>query len=134
MIDNNAEKNSITNIIKNKYKDQPITIENKINNSFFVSTISELKLKDQSAGYIVVTNEANDILTAVSERKNFIVRTVLAIALVILIFSLFLNKYILKPIGFLVSFTEAIKNKSDQNIDIQKFLLEKMKWENSQNQ
>ena len=28
---------------KNKYKDQPITIENKINNSFFVSTISDLK-------------------------------------------------------------------------------------------
>ena len=47
----------------------------------------------------------------------------LAIALVILIFSLFLNKYILKPIGFLVSFTEAIKNKSDQNIDIQKFFV-----------
>ena len=71
----------------------------------------------------MVTNEANDILIAVSERKNFIIRTVLAIALVILIFSLFLNKYILKPIGFLVSFTEAIKNKSDQNIDIQKFFV-----------
>ena len=123
LIDNNTDKNSITNIIKNKYIDQPITFENKINNSFFVSTISELKLKDQLTGFIVVTNEANDILTAVSERKNFIVRTVLAIALVILIFSLFLNKYILKPIGFLVSFTEAIKNKSDQNIDIQKFFV-----------
>ena len=45
-------------------------------------------------------NEANDILIAVKERKNFIIRTVLAVALVILIFSLFLNKYILKPIGF----------------------------------
>ena len=32
-------------------------------------------------GYIVVTNEANDILIAVEERKNFIIRTVLAIAL-----------------------------------------------------
>ena len=38
----------------------------------------------------------------VKERQNFILRTVLAVALVILIFSLFLNKYILKPIGFLV--------------------------------
>ena len=112
----------ITNTIKTKYKDQPITIENEINNTFFVSTISEFKLKGITSGYIVVTNEANDILIAVSERKNFIIRTVLAIALVILIFSLFLNKYILKPIGFLVSFTEAIKNKSDQNIDIQNFL------------
>ena len=119
-----SEEYSISNIIKNNYKDQPITIENEINNSFFVSTISKLKLNDATtSGYIVVTNEANDILIAVSERKNFIVRTVLAIALVILIFSLFLNKYILKPIGFLVSFTEAIKNKSDQNIDIQKFFV-----------
>ncbi len=123
LLDDGLEEISITNIIKKKYKDQPITIENEINKSFFVSTISELKLKDISVGYIVVTNEANDILIAVSERKNFIIRTVLAIALVILIFSLFLNKYILKPIGFLVSFTEAIKNKSDQNIDIQKFFV-----------
>ena len=118
-----SEESSISNIIINNYKDQPITIENEINNSFFVSTISKLELNDATAGYIVVTNEANDILIAVSERKNFIVRTVLAIALVILIFSLFLNKYILKPIGFLVSFTEAIKNKSDQSIDIQKFFV-----------
>jgi len=118
-----SEQILITNTIKTKYKDQPITIENEINNTFFVSTISELKLKNITAGYIVVTNEANDILIAVSERKNFIIRTVLAVTLVILIFSLFLNKYILKPIGFLVSFTEAIKNKSDQNIDIQKFFV-----------
>ena len=80
------DENSISSIIKNKYKSQPITIENEINNSFFVSTISELKLNDVTAGYIVVTNEANDILIAVAERKNFIIRTVLAIALVILIF------------------------------------------------
>ena len=63
------EQSLITNIIETKYKDQPITIENEINNSFFVSTISELKLKDVKAGYIVVTNEANNILLAVSERK-----------------------------------------------------------------
>ena len=82
----NSEEYSISNIIKNNYKDQPITIENEINNSFFVSTVSKLKLNESTSGYIVVTNEANDILIAVSERKNFIVRTVLAIALVILIF------------------------------------------------
>ena len=122
-LEESSDENSISSIIKNKYKTQPITIENEINNSFFVSTISELKLNDVIAGYIVVTSEANDILIAVAERKNFIIRTVLAIALVILIFSLFLNKYILKPIGFLVSFTEAIKNKSDQNIDIQNFFV-----------
>merc|ERR1712127_166881 len=36
------------------------------------------------------------------------------------IFSLFLNKYILKPISLLVKFSEAIKKKSNQNIDIKK--------------
>ena len=29
----------------------------------------------------------------------------------------------MKPIGFLVSYTEAIKNKSDQNIDIKNFFV-----------
>ncbi len=117
-----SEENFIKDLI-NRYKDQPIILENEINNSFYVSTISHLKINNNIAGFIMVTNEANDILIAVEERKNFIIRTVLAIALVILIFSLFLNKYILKPIGFLVSFTEAIKNKSDQNIDIKKFFV-----------
>ena len=118
-----SSENSIREIISKKYKDQPITIENEINNSFFVSTISEVIIDSSRVGFIMVTNEANDILIAVKERKDFIIRTVLAIALVILIFSLFLNKYILKPIGFLVSFTESIKNKSDQNIDIRKFFV-----------
>ncbi len=123
IIEKNNDENQIRNLIQNKYKDQPITLENQINNSFFVSTISDLKIENYRVGFIMVTNEANDILIAVEERKNFIIRTVLAVALVILIFSLFLNKYILKPIGFLVSFTEAIKNKSDQNIDIKKFFV-----------
>ena len=65
----NSEEYSVSSIIKNNYKDQPITIENEINNSFFVSTISKLKLNESTSGYIVVTNEANDILIAVSERK-----------------------------------------------------------------
>jgi len=71
-------------------------------------------------GFIVVSEQANDIVTAVKERKAFIVRTMIAVAIVILIFSLFLNKYILKPIGLLVKFSDAIKKKSNQNIDIKK--------------
>ena len=45
------------------------------------------------------------------------------IAIVILIFSLFLNKYILKPISLLVKFSDAIKKKSNQNIDIKKIFV-----------
>ena len=112
-------KNSI---IKNNLN-APLVLENKINNNFLISTLQKIYNKEKLIGFIKVTEEANDILIAVEERKNFIIRTVLAVALVILIFSLFLNKYILKPIGFLVSFTESIKNKSDKKINIDKFFV-----------
>ena len=98
--------------ILEKYEDKPLVFEKKINDSFFVSTLDQVKINDKVAGYVMVTEQANDILIAVEERKNFIIRTVLAVALVILIFSLFLNKYILKPIKFLVLFTESIKAKA----------------------
>ena len=65
----------------------------------------------ENKGYIIVSEIANDILVAVDERKNFILRTVFSVALVILIFSVFLNKYILKPIRALVLYTKAIKEK-----------------------
>ncbi len=116
-------KNLIKETILNRYQDEPITISENIQKNFFVSTLSRIKLNKKDAGYIVVSEEANDILNAVKERKAFIIRTVLAVALVILIFSLFLNKYILKPIGLLVRFSEAIKKKSNKNIDIKNFFV-----------
>ncbi len=114
---------TINQALFNKYEEEPITVSEKIQNNFFVSTISKVKLNNEEKGYIVVSEQANDILIAVKERKAFIIRTVLAVALVILIFSLFLNKYILKPIGLLVSFSEAIKKKSNKNIDIKNFFV-----------
>jgi len=122
-IEMSENKDGIKEIILDETKKKPIVIEEKIKNNFFVSTLSHVYLADKKVGFILVTEEANDILLAVEERKNFIIRTVLAVCLVILIFSLFLNKYILKPIRFLVSFTEAVKNKSDENIDIDKFFV-----------
>ena len=116
-------KNLIKETILNKYENEPITISENIQNNFFVSTLTRIKLNNNDAGYIVVSEQANDILNAVKERKAFIIRTVLAVALVILIFSLFLNKYILKPIGLLVTFSEAIKKKSKKNIDIKNFFV-----------
>ena len=125
--DNNFVKQQNKNLIKetiiNNYKDEPITLSEKLQNNFFVSTLSKIKINSKDVGFIVVSEEANDILIAVKERKAFIIRTVLAVALVILIFSLFLNKYILKPIGLLVSFSEAIKKKSAKNIDIKNFFV-----------
>ncbi|MDB9752258.1 HAMP domain-containing histidine kinase [Pelagibacteraceae bacterium] len=116
-------KNTIRQVIINEYKNEPLTISEKIQNNFFVSTLSKINIGEKDVGYIVVSEEANDILNAVKERKNFIIRTVLAVALVILIFSLFLNKYILKPIGLLVAFSDAIRKKSNKSVDIKNFFV-----------
>ena len=109
----------VKNIILNKFKNNHLVIENQIKNKFFVRTLNKVSIKEQLVGYILVSEQANEIIVAVKERKNFITRTVLAVALVILIFSVFLNKYILKPISFLVRYTESIKSKSSKlfNID-----------------
>jgi two-component system sensor histidine kinase ChvG len=88
-------------------------------------TINLVKSSNQNKGYIVVSEIANDILIAVEERKNFILRTVFLIALVILIFSVFLNKYILKPIRALVLYTKAIKEKDEKIDKHEKYFLRK---------
>ena len=93
-INNKLKKDGLENNKKiinsiNKYQNKPLVFENKISNSFFVSTLDKVEINNDLKGFIIVTEEANDILFAVEERKNFIIRTVLAVALVILIFSLF---------------------------------------------
>jgi two-component system sensor histidine kinase ChvG len=117
------EKDNIKEIILNQYNNEPITLAETIKNNFFVSTLSKVNIDNEYIGFIVVSEQANDIVTAVKERKAFIVRTMIAVVIVILIFSLFLNKYILKPIGLLVRFSDAIKKKTNQNIDIKKVFI-----------
>jgi two-component system, OmpR family, sensor histidine kinase ChvG len=117
------EKDNIKEIILNQYSNAPITLAETIKNNFFVSTLSKVNIDNEDIGFIVVSEQANEIATAVKERKAFIIRTMIAVAIVILIFSLFLNKYILKPIGLLVKFSDAIKKKSNQNIDIKKVFI-----------
>jgi len=94
-----------------------------INNNFYVITINSVRSENKNKGYIVVSEIANDILLAVEERKNFILRTVFSVAIVILIFSVFLNKYILKPIRSLVLYTRAIKEKDVKIDKHEKYLL-----------
>ena len=113
----------IKTTILGKLKDVPLVIENKIKKDFFVQTLSVVIVNNEKVGYMLVGEQSNEILVAVDERKDFIIRTVLALALAILIFSVFLNKYILKPISFLVKYTESIKAKSDKIVNIDNFFI-----------
>ena len=81
-------------LLVKKYSEQKnsndkLIISEIINNNFYVITVDLVEIDERDKGYIVVSEIANDILLAVDERKNFILRTVFLVALVILIFSVF---------------------------------------------
>jgi len=116
-------ENYVESFAKQKNVNEKLVISETINNNFYVMTINSVKSEKKNKGYIIVSEIANDILVAVDERKNFILRTVFSVAVVILIFSVFLNKYILKPIRSLVLYTKAIKEKDVKINKHEKYLL-----------
>ena len=115
----------VENFSMQKNINDNFVISETINNNFYVITINLVKTEEENKGYIVVSEIANDILLAVEERKNFILRTVFSVVFVILIFSIFLNKYILKPIRSLVLYTKAIKEKDIKIKKHEKYFLRK---------
>ena len=121
---NNRKENvsTIKDLLAKKKNKEALVFQKTEGNNFYVQTLDEVKVKEQVLGYVMVTEQANEILIAVEERKNFIIRTVLAIAIAIFIFSIFLNRYILKPIAGLVAYTESIKSRDESMGKIEKFL------------
>jgi two-component system, OmpR family, sensor histidine kinase ChvG len=87
-------------------------------NKFKLTTIKNVMSKGKNIGYLAITENANDIKAAIGERKTFIIRTAIAVGIVILIFSFVLNRYFLKPIKNLVSYTKTIKNKNPKTTNI----------------
>ena len=123
IVSNEENKNFLGKNLLENYENEPLTISEVDKNNFYVKTLSKINLGENDIGYILVSEQANEIVNAVTERKDFIIRTVIAVALVILIFSMFLNKYILKPIGLLVKYSDSIKKKSTESINIKKIFV-----------
>jgi two-component system, OmpR family, sensor histidine kinase ChvG len=96
----------------------PFTFTQEEFNKFKLTTIKNVMQSGQNIGYLAITENANDIKAAIDERKSFIIRTAIAVGIVILIFSFVLNRYFLKPIKNLVSYTKTIKNKSSKTTNI----------------
>ncbi len=116
------EKNvffQLENYSKSKYFGQPYTFTDENYDQFFLVTIKNVFNNNESVGYLAISENANDIKAAINERKNFIVRTAIVVGIVILIFSFVLNRYFLKPIKNLVSYTNIIKNKSNEKTNIE---------------
>jgi len=86
---------------------------------YLLITIKNVFFDNKNVGYLAIIENANDIKIAINERKNFIIRTVILVVIVILIFSFVLNRYFLKPIRNLVTYTKIIKDKSDEKSNIE---------------
>ena len=101
---------------------QPYTYTEETYNQFLLTTIKNVKLDGKNLGFLAISENANDIRAAINERKSFVIRTAFLVVIAILIFSLVLNRYFLKPIKNLVNYTKIIKDKSKakSNIEILK--------------
>ncbi len=112
-------KDILFNYVGSKNFGIPFTFTQEEFNKFKLTTIKNVMKNGQNIGYLAITENANDIKAAIDERKSFIIRTAIVVGIVILIFSFVLNRYFLKPIKNLVSYTKIIKNKSHKTTNIE---------------
>ncbi len=96
-----------------------LTYLKQIQEQFFVFSIKSINYLNNN-GYILISENADNIIAQIEERENFIIRTALVVLLVIIIFSYVLNRYFLKPIKNLVTYTKIIKDKSNEKTDIER--------------
>jgi len=107
---------SFKDILKNYSSSEnlgaPYTFTQEDFNQFNVTTIKNVTKNEINLGYVAITENANEIKTAINERKAFVIRTAISVGFVILIFSFVLSRYFIKPIQNLVGYTIRIKEKS----------------------
>ena len=111
-------KDILFNYAGSKNFGTPFTFTQDEFNKFKLTTIKNVMQNGKNVGYLAITENANDIKAAIDERKTFIIRTAIAVGIVIFIFSFVLNRYFLKPIKNLVSYTKMIKDKNTKNTNI----------------
>tara|TARA_B100001250_G_scaffold224128_1_gene192221 strand:+ start:249 stop:1784 length:1536 start_codon:yes stop_codon:yes gene_type:complete len=104
---------------KSKEFGKPYSFTVESYEQFLLITVKNVLKEGKNIGYLAITENANDVKAAIDERKNFIIRTAIFVVLVILIFSFVLNRYFLKPIRNLVTYTKIVKDKSKQISNIE---------------
>ena len=111
-------KDILINYSRSKNYGNPFTFTEEGQDKFLLTTVKNVTLDGDNTGYLAISENANDIRSAINERKTFILRTAIFIGVVIFIFSFVLNKYFLKPIKNLVAYTKIIKEKSRKKTNI----------------
>ncbi len=120
--ENKNELISFKDILKNYYLKEYgtyFTFSQENFNQFKLTTIKNVIKEDVNVGFIIITENANEIKTAIDEREAFVIRTAISVGFVILIFSFVLSRYFIKPIQNLVQYTQIIKEKSQTQTSIE---------------
>ena len=105
-------KDILKNYSQSRGYGKPFTFTQEGLDQFLLTTVKSVILDGNNIGYLAISENANDIRSAINERKTFILRTAIFIGIVIFVFSFVLNRYFLKPIKNLVMYTKIIKEKS----------------------
>ncbi|WP_440677646.1 sensor histidine kinase [Candidatus Pelagibacter sp. HIMB1587] len=113
---NNETKASFKDLLErynnsDKYGNYYTFTEDNLN-QFKVTTVKNVKSDENNLGFIVISENANEIKTAIDERRAFVIRTAISVGFVILIFSFVLSRYFIKPIQNLVGYTIKVKEKN----------------------
>ena len=111
-------KDILTNYSWSKDYGKAFTFTQEGIDKFLLTTVKNITLDGNNIGYLAISENANDIKSAINERKTFILRTAIFIGIVIFVFSFVLNRYFLKPIKNLVKYTKIIKEKSKKKTNI----------------
>ncbi len=113
---NNETKASFENLLENYSNSDDYgnyyTFTQDNLNQFKVTTVKNVKSDENNLGFIVISENANEIKIAIDERRAFVIRTAISVGFVILIFSFVLSRYFIKPIQNLVGYTIKVKEKN----------------------
>ena len=115
-------KDILTNYSQSRDFGKPFTFIQEEYDQFLLTTVKSVILNENNIGYLAISENANDIKSAIHERKTFILRTAIFVGIVIFIFSFVLNRYFLKPIKNLVAYTKIIKEKSRKKTNINELM------------
>ena len=111
-------KDILANYSQSKDLGEAFTFTQEGYDQFLLTTVKNVTIGGSNIGYLAISENANDIMSAINERKTFILRTAIFIGIVIFVFSFVLNRYFLKPIKNLVTYTKIIKEKSRKKTNI----------------
>ena len=68
---------------------KPYTYTEETYNQFLLTTIKNVTVNGKNVGYLTISENANEIRTAINERKSFVIRTALLVVVAINFFFSF---------------------------------------------